>query len=64
MELKFGNFQICLGMQATVNISPPHCSQFAALGIHETLSLQFLNPKTVGRAPWSWDQPDARLLPT
>jgi hypothetical protein len=28
------------------------------------VSLQFLNPKTVGRTPWAGDQPDARPLPT
>jgi hypothetical protein len=28
------------------------------------VSLQFLYPKTVGRAPWTGDQPVARLLPT
>jgi hypothetical protein len=27
------------------------------------VSLQFLNPKTVGRTPWMVDQPVARLLP-
>jgi hypothetical protein len=27
------------------------------------VSLQFLNPKTVGRTPWTGDQPVARLLP-
>jgi hypothetical protein len=27
------------------------------------VSLQFLNPKTVGRAPWMGDQPIARPLP-
>jgi hypothetical protein len=28
------------------------------------VSLQFLNPKTVGRTPWKGDQPVARPLPT
>jgi hypothetical protein len=28
------------------------------------VSLQFLNPKTVGRTPWTGDQPIARPLPT
>jgi hypothetical protein len=28
------------------------------------VSLQFLNPKTVGRTPWTGDQPVARPLPT
>jgi hypothetical protein len=28
------------------------------------LSLHFLNPKTVGRTPWTGDQPVARPLPT
>jgi hypothetical protein len=28
------------------------------------LSLKFLNPKTVGRTPWTRDQPVARPLPT
>jgi hypothetical protein len=28
------------------------------------VSLQFLSPKTVGRTPWTADQPVARLLPT
>jgi hypothetical protein len=27
------------------------------------VSLQFLNPKTVGRTPWTGDQPVARPLP-
>jgi hypothetical protein len=27
------------------------------------VSLQFLNPKTVGMAPWTGEQPVARLLP-
>jgi hypothetical protein len=27
------------------------------------VSLQFLNPKTVGRTPWMGDQPVARPLP-
>jgi hypothetical protein len=27
------------------------------------VSLQFLNPKTVGRSPWMGDQPVARSLP-
>jgi hypothetical protein len=27
------------------------------------VSLQFLNPKTVGRPPWTENQPDARSLP-
>jgi hypothetical protein len=28
------------------------------------VSLQFLNPKTVGRTPWTGDEPVARPLPT
>jgi hypothetical protein len=28
------------------------------------VSLQFLNPNTVGRTPWTGDQPDSRPLPT
>jgi hypothetical protein len=28
------------------------------------VTLQFLNPRTVGRTPWPRDQPVARLLPT
>jgi hypothetical protein len=28
------------------------------------VSLQFLNPRTAGRTPWTGDQPDARPLPT
>jgi hypothetical protein len=28
------------------------------------VSLQFLNPKTVGRTPWTGNQPVARQLPT
>jgi hypothetical protein len=28
------------------------------------VSLQFLNPRTVGRIPWTGDQPVARPLPT
>jgi hypothetical protein len=28
------------------------------------VSLKFLNPKTVGRTPWTGDQPVARPLPT
>jgi hypothetical protein len=28
------------------------------------VSLQFLNPKTVGRTPWTGDQPVTRPLPT
>jgi hypothetical protein len=28
------------------------------------VSLQFLNPKTVGRTPWTEDQPVAKPLPT
>jgi hypothetical protein len=29
-----------------------------------SISLQFLNPKTVGRIPWTGDQPIAKPLPT
>jgi hypothetical protein len=28
------------------------------------VTFQFLNPKTVGRTPWTGNQPDARPLPT
>jgi hypothetical protein len=28
------------------------------------VSLQFLNPRTVGRTPWTGDQPVARPVPT
>jgi hypothetical protein len=41
------------------------CSHFGAQSIRETLcSLQFLKPQTVGRTPWTEDQPVARPLPT
>lgn len=32
-------------------------------GIRETLSLQFLSPKTFGRTPWTVDQSVAKSLP-
>jgi hypothetical protein len=31
--------------------------------VNRFVSLQFLNPKTVGGSPWTWDQPIARPLP-
>jgi hypothetical protein len=31
--------------------------------VKRLVSLQFPNLKTVGRSPWTGDQPDARLLP-
>jgi hypothetical protein len=42
------------------------CSRFGAYGIREMFffSLQFLNTRTVGRTPWTGDQPFARPLPT
>jgi hypothetical protein len=39
------------------------CPHFGALAISETLSLQFLNRKTVGRTPLMGDEPIARPLP-
>jgi hypothetical protein len=32
--------------------------------VKRLVSLQYLNPKTVGKTPWTGDQPIARLLPT
>jgi hypothetical protein len=32
--------------------------------VKRIVSLQFLNPRTVSRTPWSGDQPAARPLPT
>jgi hypothetical protein len=31
--------------------------------VRRSVSLQFLNPKTVGRTPWMGDRPVARPLP-
>jgi hypothetical protein len=32
--------------------------------VQRFVSLQFVNPKTAGRTPWTGDQPVARPLPT
>jgi hypothetical protein len=37
---------------------------FLLLPLRSFVLLQFLNPKTIGRTPWTGDQPDARSLPT
>jgi hypothetical protein len=34
------------------------------VSVKRFVSLQFLNPKTIGRTPWKGDQPVARPLPT
>jgi hypothetical protein len=43
-------------------LSLPHC--IIGHPWNSFVSLQFLNPRTVGRIPWTSDQPVARPLPT
>jgi hypothetical protein len=49
-------------------VSPPSPSPVARTldhraSVKRAVSLQFLNPKTVGRTRWTGDHPVARLLP-
>jgi hypothetical protein len=51
-------------VQLSVSLFPVDSNLVHRASVTRFVSLQFLNPKTVGRTPWTGDQPVARPLPT
>jgi hypothetical protein len=50
--------------QISVSLFPVASTLKHRASVKRFVPLQFLNPKTVGRTPWTGDQPVARTLPT
>jgi hypothetical protein len=48
----------------TISLSPAAPTLEHRASMKRFVSLQFLNPRTVGRTSWTGDQPVARSLPT
>jgi hypothetical protein len=46
-----------------LSLSPVASTLEHSSSMKRFISLQFLNPKTVGKTPWTGDQPVARPLP-
>jgi hypothetical protein len=50
--------------ETSLSLSLSYCSHLEhGAYVKRFVSLQFLNPKTIGRTPWTGDQPVARPLP-
>jgi hypothetical protein len=52
-----------LSLSLSLSLSPVAPTLEYRASVKRFVSLQFLNPKTVGRTPWTGDQPVARPLP-